>query len=75
MRRTGAGMQQVVNEAIRAGLSAAGKPAKLEPFVVEAAPMGLRPGYDPDRMNQLYDQLETADQLRKVRRWSKPSTA
>jgi hypothetical protein len=68
MRRTGEGMKKVVNEALRAVAAGEGKPVKLEPFVVEAAPMGLRPGYDYDRMNQLYDELEAEDQLRKMRR-------
>ena len=58
MRRSGQGMKKVVNEALRAGLAAGRVPAQPEPFVVDARPMGLKPGYDYDRMNQLADQLE-----------------
>ena len=64
MRRTGRGMKRVVNDALRAGLASGQKPVKPGPFVVDARPMGLKAGYDYDRMNQLVDQLETEEQTR-----------
>lgn len=68
MRRTGRGLKRVVNDALRAGLGVTGKPVTPGPFVVDAQPMGLKPGYDYDRMNQLADQLEAEEHARKLTR-------
>ena len=50
--------REMVNRAIRTGLGveaqAVREPPKTEPFS-----SGLRPGIDPDRLNQLVDELET----------------
>jgi predicted transcriptional regulator len=48
--------KQVVNEAIRAGLDRDSK--ALEPFRVEARPMGLRKGLNLDDISQLLDDLD-----------------
>ncbi len=63
--------KQVVNQAIRLGLRAASGPTEPRPFRVRARRLGLRPGIDPTKLNQLADELETeeirrtyADQLR-----------
>ena len=52
MRRSGRGMKAVVNDALRAGLGAAGKPRAATPYRVEPHPLGLRPGIDAGRLNQ-----------------------
>lgn len=66
MRRSGKGMKRVVNDALRAGLATGRTPAKPKRFVVDAKPMGLKPGFDYDRMNQLVDQLEVEERARKL---------
>ena len=58
MRRSGRGMKAVVNEALRLGLGLSSKAVKPPAFEVEATDLGLRPGLDPHRMNQLVDELE-----------------
>ena len=57
--RSGRSFKEVVNETLRRGLAAGeGPEAAAEPFVVEAAARGFRPGVDPRRLNQLLDELE-----------------
>ncbi len=67
-RRTGRPFKAVVNEALRRGLGAAGKPPRPPRFVVEPYAFGARPGFDLDRMNQLADELETAETAARLRR-------
>ncbi|MBI1177180.1 DUF2191 domain-containing protein [bacterium] len=63
----GHSFKEVVNETLRAGLAAGGSIASTrKPFKVVAKPLGLRTGFDPDRMNQLVDELEVEDYLRKA---------
>lgn len=61
-------LKAAVNEALRAGLkaSAAVKPAKfkVEPF----SGGGFQPGIDPDRLNQLLDELDVEEFARKMAR-------
>ena len=66
IRRTKKTLKAVVNEGLRRGLGG-GAPPK-ERFVVHADRMGLRAGHDPDRMNQLLDEMESAEAVRKLRR-------
>lgn len=62
-RETGQSFKEVTNSAIRLGLSLGeGPPASPEPFQVAAARRGFRPGVDPLKLNQTYDELE-ADRL------------
>ena len=57
--------KELVNDALRKGLME--NETKTEPKVVtRPMPLGLRPGFDPDRMNQLVDELEVEDYLRKA---------
>ena len=63
-RLTGASFKQVVNDALRAGLDGAEKPAMpLPPFRVTPWPGGFRPGVDLRRLNQLNDELEIEETL------------
>lgn len=65
MKRSGSGLKAVVNDALRRGLGIDSEPVKPPPFRVIPQSMGLRPGYDRDRMNQLADELEVEEYLRK----------
>lgn len=69
MRRRGRSLKAVVNEGLRRGLATPGGGSRPEPFVVEAFHLGgFRPGVDPNRLNQLLDELEVDEQIRKSRR-------
>lgn len=67
-RRTGRSLKAVVNNAIRLGLGLTGKPPKGPRFTVEPHAFGLRPGIDPDRLNQLVDELDVEEAARKLTR-------
>jgi hypothetical protein len=68
LRRTGKTLKAVINEALKAGLGMTGKPVEpLPPFVVRPHDFGFHAGIDPDRMNQLADELETDAILEKLR--------
>ena len=58
-------MKRVVNEALRVGLCRKSEKPPVK-FKVKAFPMKLRPGIDPDKLNQLTDELETLEILRKL---------
>jgi len=49
--------KHAVNEALRAGLRVSEPPPRPS-FKVEPFAGGLKPGIDPDKLNQLLDQLE-----------------
>ena len=68
MRRSGKGMKAVVNDALRLGLGMTAKSIVPPPFEVEAQDLGLRPGIDPNRLNQLVDELEAEETIRKLGR-------
>lgn len=61
-RGTDRNFKDVVNEAIRKGLSVGDAAAAgQEPFVVRPQACGFRTGVDPTKLNQLYDDLEMED--------------
>jgi hypothetical protein len=62
----GHSFKELVNATLRAGLAAEGVAPKRKKFKVVGRPLGLRPGFDPDRMNQLVDELAVEDYLRKA---------
>jgi hypothetical protein len=68
VRRTGKALKVVVNDALRAGLGLLSKPPASKPFEVRTHSFGFKPGIDLDRMNQLVDELETEEALKKLRR-------
>lgn len=57
-RRSGRTFKEVVNEALRLGLNARKEPKPTKPFVVRARALGLRPGLNYDKINELIEQLE-----------------
>lgn len=61
------GLKVTVNEALRIGLGMVEKPMAPPPFKIRAVVDGLQPGIDPDRMNQLLDELEAEEFARKQR--------
>jgi hypothetical protein len=65
IRRSGRGLKAVVNEALRQGLGMGARRGKAKAFVVETFDLRVRPGVDPDRMNQLVDALEVAERVKK----------
>lgn len=67
MRRTGRGLKAIVNEALRAGLGGGGRTPRVGRFKVAARDLGVKPGFDPDRMNQLVDELQVAETRKKYR--------
>jgi hypothetical protein len=67
-RRSGRPFKAVVNEALRRGLGASGKPGRPPRFRVEPHAFGVRPGFDLDRMNQLVDELEAREAAARLRR-------
>ncbi len=60
VRRTGKALKAIINDALRRGLGMGPTPVRAPRFRVEAHPLGVRPGVDLDRMNQLVDQLEAS---------------
>ncbi len=67
VRGSGRGLKATVNEALRIGLGMTEKPVEPAPFKIRAFVDGLQPGIDPNRMNQLLDELETKEFARKHR--------
>jgi len=67
MRRRGAGLKDLVNDALRIGLGMTDKPVRPRRFVVKPHAFGVRPGVDLDRVNQLADELEVEELARKAR--------
>lgn len=58
-RESGRSFREVVNEVVRRGLSTGeGPPDEVEPFRVTPKACGFKPGVDPLKLNQLYDDLE-----------------
>ncbi len=57
----------VVNSLLRAGLEASEGPLPNRATVkVIGRPLGLRPGFDSDKLNQLADELEVEEFLKKA---------
>src|SRR5687767_9359073 len=73
--RQGLPFKQALNRTLRLGLRAAAGPATRQPFRVEPHPLELRPGFDPDKMNQLADELEDEEILRKQAEWERSRVA
>jgi hypothetical protein len=61
MRQTGASFKDTVNGLLRLALNTAKRSRTVEPFVVRARPMGVKPGLDYDRISALIEELEGPD--------------
>jgi hypothetical protein len=59
--------KQVVNEALRRGLQLPAESAQRTAYRVKPLTLVFRPGVDPDRLNQLADELENEALVRKQR--------
>ncbi len=65
-RLRGIPFRQVVNDLLRAGIAVDGAaPRRRKRLKVVGWPLGLRPGIDPTKLNQLVDELEVEEFLRK----------
>ena len=59
-RQGGRSFKEVTNEVIRRGLSTGDRPREgPAPFRVIPKACGFKPGIDPLKLNQIYDELET----------------
>jgi hypothetical protein len=67
VRGSGKGLKATVNEALRVGLGLAEKPVAPPPFKIRSFVEGLQPGINPNKMNQLLDELESEEFVRKYR--------
>lgn len=67
VRRRGKGLKATVNEALRIGLGVVPKAVEPQPFKIRVFVDGLQPGIDPDKMNQLLDEVEDQEIARKHR--------
>lgn len=68
VKRTDRAFKQVVNEALRRGLEITNSTAKRPVYKVRPLSMKLRPGIDPDKLNDLADELEIEEQVRTLRK-------
>jgi hypothetical protein len=59
-------LKEAINRTLRTGLEAKG-PKKRVPFKVKPHNFGLKPGFDPDKFNQLVDELEVQEFLQKYK--------
>lgn len=65
--RQGTSFKQVLNDAIRRGLSAQQARVEVEPFTFEPHRGGaFQPGIDATKLNQLFDEIEVGDFLAKA---------
>jgi len=67
MTRTKLPLKRVVNDALRAGLSSTEKEVKVQ-YTVETYPCKFKAGIDPDKLNQLLDDLDAEEFVRKIAR-------
>lgn len=57
-RRTQRSLKQIINDALRVGLSHSPPSRQVSRYRVKARRSGFRAGVDPERLNQLLDQLD-----------------
>ena len=66
--RTHTPFKKVLNDILRAGIEQSTGVGRLESFVLNARPMGLRAGHDPAGFNRLGDDLEAEAFLESTRK-------
>jgi hypothetical protein len=64
LKETKLSQKELLNRALRKGLSQVRVESTKQEFEVEPHSFGLKPEFDRDKMNQLYDQLLVEDYLR-----------
>jgi hypothetical protein len=58
----GHSFKEVVNDVLRSGIASSGDALpQRKPVKIVTRPLGLRPGYDPNKLNQLVDELEVEE--------------
>ena len=62
-RREGLSLKQVVNGLLREGLRGGRQAPRPKKYRTRPHKLGMRAGFDPARLNQLVDELETDAQL------------
>lgn len=65
--RSDRALKAVVNDALRRGLQMPTKSARRTAYTVKPLRLTFRPGVDPDKLNELADELETAVLVKKLR--------
>lgn len=68
MQQTGESFKATLNRAIRRGLADTVPQRLEEPFVVKAKDLGLKPGVDYSKINQLVDEMEVDAYLEVTRK-------
>lgn len=67
MQQTGQSFKATLNQAIRNGLADIAPSTDEPPFVVKPKNMGLRPGIDPTKLQELADDMEVEAYLEVTR--------
>ena len=62
--REGLSLEQVVNALLRDGLRSCRQASRAKKYRTKPHKLGMRTGFDPARLNQLVDELETAGRIR-----------
>lgn len=62
-RREGLSLKQVINALLREGLRSGRQARRAKKYRTKPHKLGMRAGFDPARLNQLVDELETDRQL------------
>lgn len=62
-RREGLSLKQVINTLLREGLRSGRQAPRAKRYRTKPHKLGMRAGFDPARINQLVDELETEAQL------------
>jgi hypothetical protein len=68
MQQSGQSFKTTLNQAVRRGLADVVVKSDEPPFVVKPKAMGLKPGIDYSKINQLNDQLEVEAYLEVTRK-------
>ena len=66
--RKGIPFKVLVNDSLRKGLSSEQALPARKPFKVRPHSLGLKPGIDPNKLNQLVDELEVEDFLEREKK-------
>jgi hypothetical protein len=61
-------LKETVNQTLRFGFKAVAKEKKRAPFKVIPHSFGFKPGIDQNKLNQLVDELEAEEYVRKMSR-------